>query len=89
MQAVGIVRQRGQLTIPEKIRETFRWLTPFSAVTITSQKPDEIVIRPHTQAKKEIDWDKIWEGIRLARAIKGKGKTISAAEFLQKDRRSH
>ena len=89
IQAVGIIRQRGQLTIPDKIRETFRWLTSSSIVTITSQKPDEIVIRPYTQAKKEIDWDKIWEGIRQARAIRGKGKTISTAEFLQKDRRSH
>ena len=89
IQAVGIIRQRGQLTIPDKIRETFRWLTSSSIVTITSQKPDEIVIRPYTQAKKEIDWDKIWDGIRQARAIRGKGKTISTAEFLQKDRRSH
>ena len=89
IQTVGIVRKRGQLTIPDKIRESFSWLTPSSAVTIISEKPDEIVIRPHTQAKKEVDWDKIWEGIRRARAIKGKGKTIPATEFLQKDRRSH
>lgn len=86
IQAVGIIRNRGQLTIPDKIRETFDWLTPSSTVTITSQKPDEIVIKPYKAAP---DWDKIWEGIRKARAIKGKGKTISAVEFLQKDRRSH
>lgn len=85
IQAVGIVRQRGQLTIPDKIRENFHWLSPSSVVTITSQKPDEIIIKPH---KKEYDWDKIWEMIKRSRAIKGKGRG-SAAEFIEKDRHSH
>lgn len=85
IQAVGIIRNRGQLTIPDKIRETFDWLTPSSVVTITSQKPDEIIIKPY-QAK--VDWDRIWEGIKKSRAIKGKGRG-SAAEFIEKDRRSH
>lgn len=85
IQAVGIIRNRGQLTIPDKIRETFDWLTPSSVVTITSQKPDEIVIKPH---KKEYDWDKIWKMVKRSRAIKGNGRG-SAAEFLEKDRRSH
>jgi bifunctional DNA-binding transcriptional regulator/antitoxin component of YhaV-PrlF toxin-antitoxin module len=89
IQAVGIIRQRGQFTIPDKIRDRLDWLTPSSTVTITSQKPDEIVIKPYIGAKKGIDWNKIWEGIRRARAIKGKGETITTAEFLQKDRRSH
>ncbi|OGY12324.1 MAG: hypothetical protein A3D26_00070 [Candidatus Blackburnbacteria bacterium RIFCSPHIGHO2_02_FULL_44_20] len=57
-----------------------------SAVSISVIKPDEIIIKPH---KKEYDWDEIWEAVRKARAIKGKGKAISAAEFLEKDRRSH
>jgi len=86
MRTVGIIRGRGQLTIPDSIRQLIGWVSPMSAVTITVVKPDEIVITPH---KKEHDWDKIWEGIKKARAIKGKGKTISAVEFLQKDRRSH
>lgn len=82
---VSIVRDRGQLTIPDSIRTIRNWASPNSAVTITSERPDEIVIRPH---KKEYDWDKMWELIRRSRAIKGKGKG-SAAEFLEKDRRSH
>lgn len=86
MKTVSIVRGRGQLTIPGSIRRVVSWITPHSPVTISVTKSDEIVIAPH---KKQYDWDKIWEGIRKSRAIKGKGKTISAAEFLEQDRRSH
>lgn len=86
MQITGIIRDRGQLTIPDAIRALHSWVSVNSAVTITSEHPDEIIIRPH---RKTYDWDKIWEGIRRARAIKGKGKTSSAAAFLEKDRRSH
>ena len=83
---ISIIRNRGQLTIPESIRTLHGWVETNSVVTITSDRPDEIVIRPH---KRTYDWDKIWEGIKQARAIKGKGKSVSTVEFLQKDRRSH
>lgn len=86
MKTVSIVRDRGQLTIPDSIRRVVSWITPMSAVSISVVKPDEIVITPH---KKQYDWDKIWEGVRKSRAIKGKGKAISAAEFLEQDRTSH
>lgn len=86
MKTVSIVRDRGQLTIPDSIRSIATWAAPSSVVSISIEKPDEIVIRPH---KKQYDWDKIWEGIRKSRAIKGKSKAISAAEFLERDRRSH
>lgn len=85
MKMVSIIRDRGQLTIPDSIRKVITWMNPMSAVTISVIKPDEIVIKPH---QKDIDWDKIWEGIRKARSIHGKGK-MSAVEFLQKDRFSH
>lgn len=86
MKAASIVRGRGQLTIPDSIRKVVNWVTPMSAVSISVTKSDEILITPH---KKQYDWDKIWEGIRKSRAIKGKGKATSAAEFLERDRRSH
>lgn len=85
MQITSIIRDRGQLTIPDSIRALRSWASVNSAVTITSEHPDEIIIRPH---QKGYDWDKIWELIRRSRAIKGKGHG-SAAEFLEKDRRSH
>lgn len=85
MKTVSIIRDRGQLTIPDSIRKIITWMRPMSAVTISIIKPDEVVIKPH---QENVNWDKIWEGIRKARSIHGKGK-ISAAEFLQKDRLSH
>lgn len=86
MKAISIIRGRGQLTIPGSIRKVVNWATPMSAVSISVTKSDQIVITPH---KKQYDWDKIWEGIERARAIKGKGKATSSSEFLERDRRSH
>ena len=85
MKTVGIVRNRGQLTIPDSIRKVADWITPMSAVSISIIKPDEIVITPH---QKQIDWDQIWKNIRKSRTIKGKGN-VSTVEFLKQDRRSH
>ncbi|MBI2430527.1 MAG: hypothetical protein HYV39_00720 [Candidatus Levybacteria bacterium] len=85
MKTVSIVRDRGQLTIPDSIRKMVTWVNPQSAVTISVVKSDEIVIKPH---QKQVDWDKIWEGIRKSRAIKGRN-AVSAVEVLQKDRNSH
>ena len=53
---ISAIRNRGQLTIPNSIRALREWASPNSAVIITSERPDEIVIKPH---EKEYDWDKI------------------------------
>ena len=87
MKTVCIIRDRGQLTIPDSIRKMISWLTPMSAVTISVIKPDEIVIKPHA---KVIDKNQILENVKKVQAIKGKGKpTISAVDFLIQDRQSH
>ncbi len=85
MKSVSIVRDRGQLTIPDSIRRVVTWITPMSAVTISVVKPDEIVINPH---QKQVDWDQVWENIRKSRAISGKGN-LSTVQFLEQDRSSH
>lgn len=82
---ISIIRNRGQLTIPDSIRALRNWTRTNSAVAVTSERPDEIIIKPF---KKQYDWDKIRELIKRARAIKGKGEG-SASEFLERDRRSH
>lgn len=84
MKAVSIVRDRGQLTIPDSIRKVVNWITPMSAISISVIKPDEIVIKPHQQT---IDWDKIWKGIKKSRAIEGKGGNLS--KFIAEDRYNH
>ncbi len=85
MKTVSIIRERGQLTIPDSIRRLIGWVSPMSAVTISVVKPDEIVITPH---RVQINWDEIWEGIKQSRAIHGKGN-LSTSEFLAKDRLAH
>ena len=85
-QATAIIRERGQLTIPDFIRETLTWATPTSVVTISTEKPDEIVIRPHG-TKQQTDWDELWNKIKLSRSFKGKRGNLS--EFISKDRGRH
>ena len=84
MNAVSIIRDRGQLTIPDSIRKTIGWVSPMSAVTISVVKPNEIVIRPH---QTQVDWDKLWARIRRVRAFKGKGQG-NLSTFIVKDRES-
>ncbi len=86
MKNVIIIRDRGQLTIPDSIRKLVSWVTPMSAVTISIVKPDEIIIKPHT---KIIDKDQIWKNVKNARSIKGRGSVTSAVEFLVQDRQHH
>ena len=86
MKKISVIRERGQLTIPDSVRRAVGWVEPQSAVSITVVKPDEIVIKPH---KQPIDRDRIWEMVKKSRSF-GIGKaTTSAVEFLEKDRRSH
>ncbi|KKS93104.1 MAG: hypothetical protein UW68_C0012G0015 [Candidatus Collierbacteria bacterium GW2011_GWB1_44_6] len=85
MQTTSIIRERGQLTIPDAIRKMVGWVNPMSAVSISVLKPDEIVIRPHVQT---VDWNKVWGAIRKSRAITGKGE-VGASKFMELDRSSH
>ncbi len=82
MNAVSIIRDRGQLTIPDSIRKVISWVSPMSAVTISVIKPNEIVIRPH---QAQVDWDKLWKQIKRVRAFKGKGQGNLSA-FIANDR---
>ncbi len=85
MKTVSIIRDRGQLTIPDSIRKAVNWISPMSAITISVIKPDEIVIRPH---QSQVDWGKVWEGIRRARSTRGKGRG-SLSKFVAEDRYHH
>ncbi|OGE06370.1 hypothetical protein A3I53_00720 [Candidatus Curtissbacteria bacterium RIFCSPLOWO2_02_FULL_40_13b] len=77
-----IIRNRGQLTIPDSIRKTVDWISPMSAVIISIAKFDEIIIRPH-KYQKIADWDNLWKQIKKVRAFKGKGNLSS---FIVEDR---
>lgn len=86
-QDTAIIRNRGQLTIPDSIRKTVKWANPLSAVDISVVKLDEIVIKPH-QPQKEVDWDKLWKRIKRVRAFKGKGGG-NLSKFIAEDRYRH
>ena len=87
MKTVSIIRERGQLTIPDSIRKVVNWARPLSAISIAVVNPDEIVIRPHG-SQKTVDWDKLWKQMKRVRSFKGKNKT-SLSEFIAKDRETH
>ncbi len=83
-----MIRQRGQLTIPDEIRELHPWLAPNSVVTISPVSAEAVVVKPfNDRADQKVDWKKIWDGIRLARSFKGKRGNLSS--FVVKDRESH
>lgn len=84
MKTISIIRNRGQLTIPDSIRKAVSWAGPMSAVSIIVVNPNEIVIKPH---QAQINWDKTWADIKKARSIKGRGGNL--AQFIAKDRNSH
>ena len=86
MKAFSIIRDRGQLTIPDSIRKLVNWVTPSSAVSISVVKPDEIIIKPH-QYQKQIDWDTLWKQIKRVRAFKGSGRGNLSA-FIMEDRQA-
>ena len=86
MKAVSIIRDRGQLTIPDSIRKLVSWVTPSSAVSISVVKPNEIIIKPH-QYQKEVDWEKLWQQIKRVRAFRGKGGG-NLSNFIMEDRQA-
>lgn len=81
---VSIIRERGQLTIPDAIRKNAPWVRPLSSVTLTVT-PTEIVIRPQGDSSKK-EWDLLWHSIGLSRSLRG--KRVSLSEFITKQRES-
>ncbi|OGD97073.1 hypothetical protein A3A49_00890 [Candidatus Curtissbacteria bacterium RIFCSPLOWO2_01_FULL_38_11b] len=83
IQTAVVVRDKGQVTIPEKIRKSIDWITPSSVVTVTAEKPNEIIIQPYEQ--KKVDWDKLWKDLKRVRSYRGKGRGNLSA-FIAEDR---
>ena len=85
-QGTAIIRDRGQLTIPEKIRGALKWPTPNSVVSIAITINSEILIKPY-ERDKNINWASIWKEIKRVRTFKGKKGNL--ANFIVSDRQSH
>ena len=88
MNTTVVIRQRGQITIPDQIRNFLKWLSPNSVVSITVANNEEVIIRPLLKTdKQKPDWKKIWEGLELVNSFKGKRGSLS--DFIIKDRENH
>jgi len=81
------IRQRGQLTIPKKLRESENWLADGAVVAILSSLQREVKIVPYQEDVEIVDWNAVWGKIKLARSFKGERGNLSA--FIFKDRTSH
>lgn len=81
---VSTIRQRGQLTIPDRVRESRKWASDGSAVLIDDTDPQKIIIHPYSE-KKEVDWEKLMRDLERIRSYKGKYKG-SLSKFVAKDR---
>jgi len=94
LKEIAKIRNRGQLTIPCKIREVLNWLESDSLIEIVPKKIDRIEMRPlislqqkklkKTKSNREIN--ALW---RKMRAIGRVGRQIKLSEFILKDRERH
>jgi len=85
-----IIRERGQLTIPKKIREKLGWTKENFIITISI--PDEkslLITSPQYNSPSEtVDWDNLWKKLEKVRSFNGKQKG-SLSDFIIKDRERH
>ena len=86
VRGTATIRDRGQLTIPEKIRGVLHWSTPNSVVSLSTNSKNELIIKPF-EGKKQIDWTSIWVRINVSRSTTGKQGNLS--KFIASDRESH
>ncbi len=88
VQGTAIIRSRGQLTIPEKVRDVIDWAKPNSVVSMTITSDKRILLEPYETFKnKATNWDEVWAGIQWARSLKS--KRGSASDFIIRDREKH
>ncbi|OGK18492.1 hypothetical protein A2799_00725 [Candidatus Roizmanbacteria bacterium RIFCSPHIGHO2_01_FULL_39_24] len=86
IQGTAIIRDRGQLTIPDKIREALKWSTPNSVVSLTTTSKNELIISTYKE-QEQVNWPEIWARIKRSRSYKGKRGNLS--RFIALDRENH
>lgn len=84
--STATIRQRGQLTIPDKIRALFSWASIHAPVKITATVDEKILIE---EAGKPtvIDWKKLRKQLDRVSLYKGTRGNLSG--FIAEDRKSH
>ena len=87
LQTTGILRQRGQVTIPDQVREFLEWLVPNTVISFTVSKNKTVTLGPYVKdAAQVVDWKNIWERIEIADSFRGKKGNLS--KFIVEDRDS-
>jgi len=84
IQTTAVMRNRGQLTIPDKIRNILGWVKTDSVITIKVIGKNELLIRPYQFEGNNNNWQKIWNNIELSRSFKGGAGNLS--KFIAEDR---
>lgn len=85
-QTTAIIRQRGQLTVPEEVRKVFNWATNNSVVSINITADGFFVAPFAVKVQKKTDWASIWNRMQIADSFKGKPGSMS--QFIVDDRDS-
>jgi len=86
IQGTATIRDRGQLTIPDKIRVALKWPVPNSVVSLATTSRNELVIKPY-EVQKMVNWAQIWANIKMSRSFIGKKGNLS--NFIIIDREDH
>lgn len=85
--STATIRLRGQITIPQEVRKHMKWIDTGSVVHVDA-RPFEIKITPYQEkTKKKVDWNRLWDQIKLVRSFEGKKGNLSG--FIIKDRENH
>ncbi len=84
--ATATIRDRGQITIPEKIRQGLKWPSVNAVVSLSTITSNELIIKPY-QSTKSTDWSRVWNDIKLSRSYTGRQGDL--AEFISSDRENH
>lgn len=84
----AIIRQRGQLTIPEAIRKALSWARDLAVVTISISPTGAIVIQSQEE-RKHVSNKEFWNLVKRVRKLTATGKGGSASAFIARDRLQH
>ncbi len=88
-QTIAVIRQRGQLTIPDSLRKQVSWAKSNMVISISINNINELILKPYSVEKKtgKAYWKEIWGQLELCRSLKGKRGNLS--QFIVEDREKH
>jgi len=87
MEQTLIIRQKGQITLPKKIRNKLIWTEKNSVINIILKNEDELILTPFSsETGSNKKWKNIWNILNSIRKI---GKKVNLSDFIINDRQNH